>query len=218
MLRSMSTIIATPAERGGPVDASNAARAPTSALLEALLDEAPPDHMTLAWLMDSLRERSFGIVMLVLALVALLPGISPVIGILLVAVALQMILARKNPVLPRFVAARSVSTPRLARLVRRAVPLLRRAERIIHPRWPTPFVATKRAVGCILLVLGATLLAPIPFSHIIPALTIMLISFAYLEEDGVLLCLALVMALVSVAITVAGLWATALTADRLGWF
>jgi hypothetical protein len=207
----------TTPEAGSPArDARDAPRAPTSVLLEALLDDAP-DHVTLAWLMDNLRERSFGLVMLLMALIALLPGASPVIGVLLVALAVQMILARRSPVLPRFVAARPIATRRLARLIRRAIPALRRAERIIRPRWRMQFVATKRAVGCIVLVLGVTLLAPIPFSHIIPALAIMLVSFAYLEEDGVLLCLALVVALVSVAITVAELWATVLTADRLGW-
>jgi hypothetical protein len=208
-------IIAPGAESRPP---HNASRAPTSALLEALLDDAPPDFVTLAWLMDKLRERSFGIVMLLLALVALLPGTSPFIGVLLVILAFQMILARHSPVLPRFVATHPLSTRRLARLVHRAIPLLQRAEKIIHPRWRTPFVATKRAVGCVLLVLGATLLAPIPFSHIIPALTIMLVSFAYLEEDGALLCLALVMALASAAISAAQVWATALAANHLGWF
>jgi hypothetical protein len=32
-----------------------------------------------------------------------------------------------------------------------------------------------------------TLLAPVPFSQVIPALVIMLLAFAFLEEDGVLL-------------------------------
>lgn len=206
-----------PEAGGGLTDSGEPPRAPTSVLLAQLLNDAPQDHVTLAWLMDALRERSFGIVMLLLALVALLPGISALIAVPLVALAVQMILARRSPVLPRFVALRPIATPRLARLIRRAIPLLQRAERVIHPRWRTPSVATKRAVGCVVLLLGATLLAPIPLSHIIPALAIMLVSFAYLEEDGALLCLALAVALVSVAITAAGLWATLIAADRLGW-
>jgi hypothetical protein len=44
---------------------------PTSAVLEQLLKEAPPDHVTLAWLTGSLRERSFGLVMLIMALAGL---------------------------------------------------------------------------------------------------------------------------------------------------
>jgi Exopolysaccharide synthesis, ExoD len=44
-------------------------------------------------------------------------------------------------------------------------------------------------VGSIILLLAATLLLPLPFSHIIPPLVIMLISFAYLEDEGMLLCI-----------------------------
>jgi hypothetical protein len=36
----------------------------------------------------------------------------------------------------------------------------------------------------------------------------MLISFAYLEEDGVLLCISLVAALASLSLTAATVWAT----------
>ena len=43
---------------------------PTSVVLQQLHDEAPTDHFTLGWLMGSLRKRSFGIIMLLLALVA----------------------------------------------------------------------------------------------------------------------------------------------------
>ena len=40
------------------------AHVPTSVVLERLLDDAPADRVTLEWLLASLRERSFGIVML----------------------------------------------------------------------------------------------------------------------------------------------------------
>ena len=191
------------------------ARVPTSVVLEELLKDAPPDHVTIAWLMDSLRERSFGVVMLLMALVALVPGASTFIGVLLSVPAFQMIMARQNPVLPRFVASRQLPTRRLARLIGRAVPLLRHIERLIRPRWHTPFEATKRVVGLVVLLLGATLLPPLPFGHVLPALVIMMISFAYLEEDGVFLCIALAAALVSLSITAAVAWATVRASDWL---
>lgn len=189
------------------------ARVPTSVVLEELLKDAPPDHVTIAWLMGSLRERSFGVVMLLMALVALVPGASTFIGVLLSVPGFQMILARQNPVLPRFVACRRLPTRRLARLIGRAVPLLRRIERLIRPRWHTPFEATKRVVGLVVLLLGATMLTPLPFAQVLPALVIVMISFAYLEEDGVFLCIALAVALVSLSITAAAVWATVRASD-----
>jgi hypothetical protein len=158
---------------------------PTSVVLEKLLRDAPPDDVTIAWLIGSLSKRSFGLVMLLIALVGLVPGVRVFIGILLAFPAFQMMLGQESPSLPRFIARRRIPTPKIARLVHRTIPLLKRLETIIHPRWHPPFEATKRVVGLIILLLAATLIWPFPFSHIVPALVIMLVSFAYLEEDGV---------------------------------
>ena len=97
------------------------------------------DHFTLG-----LRKRSFGIVMLLLALVAMAPGVSIVAGLLLMIPAFQMNAGQPAPVFPRRIAARPFSTRHLAALVPRAVPVLRYLEKVIHPRWPTPLEATKR--------------------------------------------------------------------------
>lgn len=184
------------------------ARIPTSAALNGLLGEMPPDEMTLGSVIDRLEERSFGLVMLLLALVALVPGLSTFVGVLLIVPAVQMILARHSPALPRFVSDRRLPTRQLVALIDRATPVLRTVEKVIRPRWPTPFEATKRVVGAVILLLGLTMVAPIPLSHIIPSLAIMLVAVAYLEEDGVMLCVALATSLLSLAITAAAVWAT----------
>ena len=68
---------------------------------------------------------------------------------------------------------------------------------MIYPRWPIPLDVTKRIVGTIVVLLSISLVfSPIPLSNIVPALLIALISLAYLEEDGLLLALALLAAVV----------------------
>ena len=47
-----------------------------SAALQRLHEEAPKDHSTLSWLVTSLHNRSFGMIMLLLALAAIAPGVS----------------------------------------------------------------------------------------------------------------------------------------------
>jgi hypothetical protein len=181
---------------------------PTSTVLQELLDEVPADHFTLGWLMGSLHKRSFGIIMLLLALAAMAPGVSMVVGLLLAIPALQMIAGRVGPVFPRRIAARPLPTRHLDRVVRWAVPVLRYLEKAIHPRWPTPFEITKRVLGVVVLLLSALLLAPVPIVHILPALVIALISLADLEEDGVLLSITLLAALVLLVIAGAAVWET----------
>jgi hypothetical protein len=126
--------------------------------------------------------------MLLLAVVAIAPGVSIVAGLLLMIPAFQMIAGRHMPVFPRRIAVRPLPTRHLAALVQRAVPVLRYLEKLIHPRWPTPLEATKRLVGAVVVLLNITLLfTPVPLSNVVPALVIALISLAYLEEDGLLL-------------------------------
>ena len=181
-------------------------RAPTSVMLEGLLDGAPKDHVTVAWLLDSLRERSFGMVMLIMSIIGIAPGASLFVGILMAIPTVQMMLGRESPVFPRVLSNRRVPTPKVARLVDRIVPVLRRAERFIRPRWRMPSTTAKRAVGFVVFVLSATLLAPLPFSQFVPIFVIILIAFAYLEEDGILLCIGLTAAIASVALTLAAIW------------
>jgi hypothetical protein len=91
-------------------------------------------------------------------------------------------------------------------MTHRIEPVLRFVERFIRPRWPTPFQTTKRVVGSVVLLLAASLLAPVPLSNIPPALVTGLIAFAYLKEDGVLFGIALVMALVMLAVALVAAW------------
>ena len=161
---------------------------PTSTILQNLLLHAPNETVTLGWLMGHLGRRSFGIILLLLGLLACLPGVSAVAGLLIAIPAYQMIIARDRPVFPRFFASRAFKKRRLAAILTRAVPTLRFLERFIRPRWPTPFETTKRVVGGAVLLVGALLFVPIPLSNVPPALTIVFLAFAYLEEDGILLC------------------------------
>ena len=176
-------------------------------MLQRLHDEAPTDHFTLAWLMGSLHKRSFGIIMLLLALVAITPGVSNLAGLLLMIPAFQMIAGQPAPVFPQRIGARPLPTQRLAALVQRAVPVLTYLEKVIHPRWPTPIEATKRLVGTVVVILSATLVfIPIPLSNVVPALVIALISLAYVEEDGLLLLIALLAAVIVLTVELVAVW------------
>lgn len=180
---------------------------PTSVVLQRLHDEVPTDHFTLGWLMHSLDKRSFGIIMLLLSLVAVAPGVSVVAGLLLMVPGLQMIAGKPAPVFPRRIAALSLPTKHLASLVQRFVPMLRYIETVVHPRWHTPFGPTKRLVGVVVVILSATLVfIPIPLSNVVPASVIALISLAYLEEDGALLAIGLSAATIVLAAVAVAVW------------
>ena len=116
---------------------------------------------------------------------------------------------RLNPRRPRFITERRLPTQYLTRLGERAVPILRFLERVVHPRWPLAFDMARRSVGVMVLLLTATLLlTPVPLSNIPPAILVVLISLAYIEEDGLLLCLAFLFAVILISIATVAVWGT----------
>src|ERR1700731_4780407 len=140
---------------------------PPSLVLQDLLDEAPADHFTLDWLISSLPERTFGIVMLLLAVLAMVPVGSIVPGLLLAILAAQMTVGRHGPAFPRRVALHPLPTRHLVRMGRQSIQVLKQLERVIRPRWPTPFGATKRIIGSVVLLLTCLiLLAPLPLTNV----------------------------------------------------
>jgi hypothetical protein len=178
-----------------------------SVVLQGLHDKMPADHFTLGWLMHSLHKRSFGIILLVIALVAVAPGLSIIAGLLLMIPAFQMIAGKPGPVFPDRIATHSLPTRQLAAVVQRSIPVLRFLEKVVHPRWHTPLEPTKRLVGTFVVMLSATLVfIPIPLSNVVPASLIVLISLAYLEEDGVLLSIAVLAAIVVLMVAATVVW------------
>jgi hypothetical protein len=128
---------------------------------------------------------------------------------MLAAVAVQMIADIREPIFPRFITERRLPTQYLFRLGQRAIPVLRYLERVVHPRWPRAFEAARRFVGVVVLLLSAALLlTPIPFSNIAPSVLIVLIALAHIEEDGLLLCLAFLAAVILISIASAAVWGT----------
>ena len=190
-----------------PSDAKN--RAPSSRVLEEVIRQAPAEYVTIGWLTSTLHRHSFGIIMLSLGLLATTPVGSTVPALILAIMAVQLITGRAEPVFPQFIMTRRLPTKQLLWLCDRAIHVLKYLEKAVHPRWPMTFEMAKRAVGVIVLLLTAVLLLmPVPLSNVAPAAVISLISLAYVEEDGLLLSVALLAAIVLVGIESAAVWGT----------
>jgi hypothetical protein len=170
----------------------------TSQALERLLDGAPPDRISVGWIASQLESRSFGFLMLVLALAGLAPGIASVSGFLLAIPSLQMIAGRKALVLPQFLSKRSASTPGFAGWVRRMIPVFAAIERIVPAGAHGRLAGATRLIGVIDLLLAIAIIMPVPFAYIPPTLAIIAISFAQIEDSVALLATAFAIAVVAI--------------------
>jgi hypothetical protein len=166
-----------------------------SVVLERLHRAAPKGQVTLGWVLDHLDRQSFGLVLFLLAILAAAPGVCMFAGLLIVASGAQMVVGRHGPYFPQWIANHPLPTQHVGPVVTRAIAVLRWVEKIIHPRWVTAVGKMKPVVGAAVVLLSVRLiLVPLPASNLFPALVIAFVSLAYLEQDGLLLSVGLVLA------------------------
>jgi hypothetical protein len=178
-----------------------------SRVLADVVRQTPRGHFTVGWLLSKLHQRSFGVLLLFLGVLATAPIGSSLPGIALAVVAIQMMAGFSDPVFPRFVTERRLPSPYFVRFGLRAVPILRHFERIVHPRWPSAFHLAKDLIAIVVLLLSAALLiTPIPFSNIPFAVLIIIIALAYIQADGLLLSFLVLFGFVVAGIAFAGAW------------
>jgi len=162
----------------------------TSVMLRRLIDNAPPDHFTLDWLVSSMPGRSYGIVVLFLALLSFVPIVGVGARLLVMFLALQIIFGRRSPAFPQLVMMRKFSSRHLTRMPLVAFRALSYVEKSIRPRW-APILNGRRISGIILFLVSLmSLLLPVPFANVPAAAIIALMALAYLEHDGLLLIVA----------------------------
>ena len=166
----------------------------TSEILERLVaaddDSRSPDGtITLGEIVQRLRARAFGVLLILFAAPMLIPtppGFSTLAAVLIVVVALQFLLVRRSLWLPGRLARRSVQTAFLARVVGWVAPKLRRIERWSRPRAVgMTRLRARRPLGVLILLLAAIMALPIPvIGNTPPAIAIVLMGFGMLERDG----------------------------------
>lgn len=204
-----------------PLAASEPApRETASHVLHRLSIGRPEDKVSFAEMLDTLGERGFGLLLMVLAIPNLLPfpgvpGVSFVTGMAIFYIAIQLLLARDEPALPVWIGQKSFTRGQLSRFIVKTSPFLRWLERPIRPRW-NPVVARfgGRLIGLVALIHAVTLALPIPMGNLPQAVALILFALALIELDGlmaVLGYLASIAAIAWLAAVVLGLGKVALT-------
>jgi hypothetical protein len=184
--------------------------APLSVVLFRLANDSSRERISVGDLLAALGDRAIGALMFFFAAPNILPvppGVSTLLGAPLLFLSAQLMLGMR-PWLPGVVTRRSISRDDLATLVRRIVPWLAKAEKLLKPRAavlarpPVEYV-----VGLVCLVLAAVLMLPIPLGNTLPALAISLLALGVLERDGVWIGVGLLASVVAGAVVSGVVWA-----------
>ena len=163
----------------------------TTTLLRAVLLATPRERISVEALLEPLQRRAFGFLLLLLAIPNFIPvplGVGGVMGVLVIALGLEMLVGLEHPWIPAFLRRRTLSRDGLLRFLDRAEPITRRLEAVCKPRLqrltrrPFTFVS-----GAIMILIGLLLALPIPFTNYVFGGMLIAFAFALVERDGALL-------------------------------
>jgi hypothetical protein len=163
----------------------------TTALLRAALLATHGERISVEALLEPLQRRAFGFLLLLLAIPNFIPvplGIGGIMGMLVIALGLEMLVGLEHPWIPGFLRRRTMSRDGLLRFLDRAEPITRRLETVCKPRLqrltrrPFTFVS-----GAIMILIGILLALPIPFTNYVFGGMLIAFAFALVERDGALL-------------------------------
>ncbi|HEU4813604.1 MAG TPA: exopolysaccharide biosynthesis protein [Xanthomonadaceae bacterium] len=166
----------------------------TRELLDGFAEGDPDDLLTLRLLLAGLGRRAFGMLLFVSVLPAFIPvpvG-GAIAGPLVVLIGAQLLLLRRRPWLPRFVADRGFHRHALVRFDRMISPVLARLEHLIRPRLSSLLEqrGATALTGLLLILLGVLLSLPIPLTNYLFGGLLLLYALALLERDGALMVVA----------------------------
>ena len=193
-------------------------RLPISQILENIAKNWDEETITLNGLMDYLGDRSYGLMIVLLAVPNLLPvsvpGISIILGIVIMSMCTQMWRNYEHPILPKIVADKEVPFEPFAQVIYRSLPIFRFAEKLLKPRHS--FMFSRKAEKIIALVIffaAFTMMLPVPLGNPPPASCLILLALGLIEKDGIFVyigCVATVLSTILLTFmswgAIMGLW------------
>jgi len=181
------------------------AHAPASDLILTVARAWPEPRITMGELMQAFGMRSYGLLIVLFALPNLLPvyipGLSPIFGVPLGIVCLQLALGYPTPRLPGFLTRRSMRRSDLEMIALKAQTWLRRIERFVKPR---PSFLTRRraerAIGAYGAFLAVIVIVPLPFTNGPPSLACAIMAIGVMEEDSLTILAGIVVGIFGAAL------------------
>lgn len=151
-----------------------------------LSKDAGPDGMTIREVLDHLDERSFGLLIAILAIPCLVPGlygVPQVVGLVILLLAAQILVGRVEPWLPDVMLDRRISKGWLETMATFADKRMRWTERVSRPRLTLLATGLGERIAAAFMIV-ATLTIVIPFTNTVPSVALTLLAVGLIQRDG----------------------------------
>ncbi|GHB04789.1 sugar transporter [Algimonas arctica] len=179
-------------------------RKKTSQIMIELSDLSQEDAISLELMLRYLRGRAFGMVMILMAILSLLPnlfGHAILTGLLLLILGVQMAMGLSEVKLPKKVLAYSFSRTKIKSVMYKTAPKIAKIEAVLKPRFV--FMTEdlgRRLIGAVIIPLSVLIMLPFPLTNFWPALCILVLSLGIIEKDGLAVAIGLIMSLGAVLV------------------
>ncbi len=156
-----------------------------SGRLQALLRALNGETVSLGQVIDTLGAGGTGVLLLLVGAVTLIPGIAPLFGLALGAVAFGLVAGRDAVQLPRLLRERRIERARLEDGLRRVSPRLDWLEaRLPSASDGALSGAAVRLAGAAALVDAVLVLLPIPFGNTAPAVATLVLALGLVAGNA----------------------------------
>lgn len=164
-------------------------------VLETVEDEIDSKRLSLGQIIDTFEHRGYGPLLLTAALIIVLPtggipGVPTAIGAAIILIASQLAFGRSSPWLPQKLRKLSFRKSVFDKGADKIKPFTRKVDYVIKPRlkYLTCGLAA-RIVGLTCVVVAGLLpfTEVVPFSDIIPGLSLALLGLGLTARDGVVI-------------------------------
>ena len=177
----------------------------TSELLASIAHGPADDRITVGELVAALDRRACVVVILrcgLLSCMPLPPGIASLVGVPIFLLGGQLIRGKHKPWLPAIIRRRTFRRGDLAKYVLVRNDWIRYIESFFRPRLLTlTWLLSPYVVGAVVMLTALYIIVPVPFLGFLPAVALVLLAVALVENDGLLLVIGLAGAIAAMAVS-----------------
>lgn len=167
-------------------------------LLNTIQSHSEP-YLTIGELLELLKRRSYGALLIMLSLAGLVPGISFFAAIADFLLGLQIAIGFQAPRLPNIIQRQKINQAKMLRFTKRVAPWLVRIEQYIKPRWEAiSGVNYRRIIGLMICILAVVAVLPLPFINFLPNFAIICLALGIIERDGLFLLMGCALAVFAI--------------------
>ncbi len=179
---------------------------PLEDTLDTAIEGGNGDDISIADALDIFGTRSFGPILILLGLIAVLPpmgavpGVPAAVGAIVILFSFQIMIGRDHIWLPTILSKRSISRASLKKARKKTAPWLRWADGLVAERltWAVDGPATVAAgIVVTLLSLAMIPLEIVPFAVAVPGSAIALVGLALTARDGIVMLTAMALSILS---------------------